>query len=574
MIKETFNILLKLKFLFAKNKNNLLIIVIISLFMVLISIFLPALLSNLLSSLIKLEYQKVFLFLFFIGFIKIINLFLSLLNVKLFYLFRKDFIFSLKQKISQSIFNHNTDFIHFNEKGMYFQRINNDPEKVANHLNQLKDNIMILLTNFGVIFYVIYLNVLIGIIYLFFVFLIMFIRNVGIKKKIRLKKEIYKEQEKTNNDISEILNGIADIKQLNMKNVINKKNEKSFQRIETMNLHADFIYSIFDKLSYVLEWIATFLILLAVMFFYKKGAMQVEDILCIFMYKRYVFSCTDSITHFFNQLSEFNLCCNRILEIISYEDVISPEEQDMICRGEITFKNVHFSYHREKVLNGCSFTIHENEKVLLVGESGSGKTTIFNLLTKLYPVSDGQIFIDGIDINELSENYIRKNISIISQYYYLFDMSIRENLLLVKPSLTDEEMIFVCKRVGIHDFIMSLPNQYETIIGVGGYSLSGGQRQRLAIARTLLINSKIILFDEVTSSLDFENEKLIMDLIHDLEKDHTLLVVCHHSHFFSSFKKIMVLHNQKIENKGGHFYLLKRSEIYRKMCHMKDYKGN
>ena len=564
--KDTINLMKKFNLFLFKQKKRLFLLLVLNVLIVFTSVISPYFISKLITFVLEINYKKVFYMLFIIGMIKIFNLVLLVFNSKVFYNIRSFLLTDLKTSISNSVLNYDMTTFSLNGKGKIFQRINNDPDKLGILINELSHCLIYLFTNFGIIFLIFLINLPIGIIYFIFTLLVFFIRNYGIKKKMELKKLSYELQEDINNNFSEILNGFGDIKRLNMKYNFSKKNNYEFKNIEEVNKKAEIICIIFDKLAYVVESIGTIIVLFISMYFYKNNILSMDNMLSIFIYRSSVFSFSDNINNFNLKLSEFKLTFERILEIISFDifklDVIENKK----CRGNIEFKKVDFSYDNNLfVLKDCSLKINENEKVLIVGDSGSGKTTIFNLISKIFNVPNNKIFIDGNDINNLSEDYIRKHITVISQYYYLFDMSIKDNFLLVKNDATDKEIIDVCKMVGIHDFIISLPLQYDTVIGSGGFNLSGGQRQRLAIARTLLLNSKIILFDEVTSSLDSTLEKLIMDLINKLGGKHTIIVISHNINFFSSFDKILVLNNKKIISHGSHQYLLKHCKKYKEL---------
>lgn len=192
-----------------------------------------------------------------------------------------------------------------------------------------------------------------------------------------------------------------------------------------------------------------------------------------------------------------------------------------------------------------------------------GKTTIFNLLCKMYPINSGEILIENENINELDEDSIRGNITIISQNPYIFNLSIRDNLKLVKENLTEEEMIDACKVAYLDEFIESLPNKYDTIVGEGGIVLSGGQKQRLAIARALIQKTKIILFDEATSSLDNETQAEIQKAINNLKDDYTILIIAHRLSTIVNCNRIMILENGKIQEQGTHEELLERNNTYK-----------
>ena len=217
------------------------------------------------------------------------------------------------------------------------------------------------------------------------------------------------------------------------------------------------------------------------------------------------------------------------------------------------------------VLNGLSFNIKANETVAFVGKSGTGKTTIFNLLCKMYDINQGDITIDKISINELDKDSIRGNITIISQNPYIFNLSIKENLKLVKENLTDKEIKEACKIACLDDFINSLPDKYDTIVGEGGITLSGGQKQRLAIARALIQKTEIILFDEATSALDNETQTKIQEAISNMKGEYTILIIAHRLSTIINSDRILVIDDGKIVGEGTHKELLKKNKVYKEL---------
>ena len=234
-------------------------------------------------------------------------------------------------------------------------------------------------------------------------------------------------------------------------------------------------------------------------------------------------------------------------------------------KGNIEFDDVSFGYLEDKVLKDFSVSIKANEKVAIIGESGSGKSTLLNLLTKAYYKDKGKIKLDGLDIDEITEESLRNSVSIVSQMPYIFNMSIRENFELIKPNVTEEELDDICKKACIYDYIMSLEKKYDSVIGEGGINLSGGQRQRLAIARTLLKGSKVMLFDEATSALDNITQKEIQRAIDNIASEHTIIIVAHRLSTIKNCDKIFVLDKGKIVASGNHDELYKDSEVYRRL---------
>lgn len=233
--------------------------------------------------------------------------------------------------------------------------------------------------------------------------------------------------------------------------------------------------------------------------------------------------------------------------------------------GNFEFKNVTFSYGNDNVLEDINFKINSNETVAFVGKSGSGKSTIFNLLCKMYTVNKGTISVDGIDINELDKDSIRSNITVINQNPYIFNMSLRDNFKMVKENLTENEMIESCKLACLNDFIMTLPNGYDTIIGEGGVNLSGGEKQRVAIARALIQKTKIILFDEATSALDNETQSKIQEAINNMKKDYTIMIIAHRLSTIKNVDRILFINNKKIKAQGTHEELMKECKEYKQL---------
>lgn len=287
------------------------------------------------------------------------------------------------------------------------------------------------------------------------------------------------------------------------------------------------------------------------------------------MYKSKMKYVVNYFVSMMENIKTFNLSANRVYEIIDGEKFRKEKfgniKLDHI-NGDFEFKNVSFSYKKNKeILHDVSFSVKANTTVAFVGKSGSGKSTIFSLLSKLYDVPDNKIFIDGININTLTKDAIRNNMSVITQNPYIFNLSIRDNLLLVKDKVTDREMIKACKTAYLHDFIMNLPDGYDTIIGEGGVTLSGGERQRLAIARALIKKTEIILFDEATSALDNETQEKIQKAIHNLKGKYTILIIAHRLSTIVNSDKIIMIDKGKIVAEGTHQTLMKKSLKYQKL---------
>lgn len=259
---------------------------------------------------------------------------------------------------------------------------------------------------------------------------------------------------------------------------------------------------------------------------------------------------------------------NRILEIIGIdtEDYNNKINLDIID-GDIKIENLNFAYSLKEdyLIKDLSVRIKPNSICAFVGLSGCGKSTLFDLLVRFLEYDKGSISIDGFSIKDLNLKSLRKNVSYIQQENFIYNFSIKENLLLGSPNATMGEIVNACKLANIDSFIDSLPDKYDTLINEKGNSLSGGQKQRLAIARSILRNSKIFLFDEVTSALDGESEYLITESLMELSKNHTVIMIAHRLTTLINIPQIYVFDKGKIVDKGNHEYLIKNSSLYKRL---------
>ncbi len=259
----------------------------------------------------------------------------------------------------------------------------------------------------------------------------------------------------------------------------------------------------------------------------------------------------------------------RIFEYYDKQpDIVSPQNPktpDKIL-GEIEFCDVHFRYNPEKeILKGISFNIPVGKTLAVVGASGAGKSTIASLIPRLYDVTGGSVRFDGIDVRDMSLECLRSNIGVVTQESYLFNASVRENLLFAKPDATDDEMFAACRDANIHDFIMTLPQGYDTLVGNRGFKLSGGEKQRISIARAMLKNPAMLILDEATSSLDSISEFAIQKALGPLLSGRTSLVIAHRLSTVMAADEIIVLDGGVIVQRGTHKDLIKNDGVYKRL---------
>ena len=292
--------------------------------------------------------------------------------------------------------------------------------------------------------------------------------------------------------------------------------------------------------------------------------MQIAMFLLLISYYDKAKESINDIMGFDVSIMEESVSLYRINEIINYGNntlkLDGVVDNDNII-GFIEFKNVSFKYNQIPILKNISFIAKPNQVTAIVGKTGAGKTTIFNLLLKMYKVDKGKILIDDLNIYEYSKDVYNSNISVVNQKTFIFNMSIRANLSLIDSNR--KRQINACKRAGIHDFIMSLPDGYNTILKEDAANISGGQKQLLSLARALLTTSEIILLDEITSSLDPNTTDKIINLLNDLKTDHTLLIITHNKELMKAADNLIVLNNGKIEGIGKHDELIKNNQVYK-----------
>lgn len=250
---------------------------------------------------------------------------------------------------------------------------------------------------------------------------------------------------------------------------------------------------------------------------------------------------------------------------IDIQNCANPVKRRRIS-GDIAFLHVNFAYRPEKpILKDVNFVIPKGCSYALVGPSGAGKTTITNLIPRLFDTTEGMVSIDGIDVRKYDLDDLRRSIGIVTQDTYLFNGTIRENLLYAKSDATEEELTDACKKANIYDFIMSLPEQFDSLVGNRGLKLSGGEKQRVSIARVILKNPEILILDEATSSLDSISENYIQDAVEPLLKGHTSLIIAHRLSTVLSSDRILVVQDGQVLEQGTHRELLKNSAVYREL---------
>lgn len=504
-------------------------------------------------------------------FSNIVTLFESYLNARI----SQGVTYDMKNKLYSHLQNMSYGFFMNKKQGEIITRMTEDVTGIQNVISQtltkaLKNIGTIVITGIT-LFNTNWILALMGIV---FVPLFMIPTRLAGKKRWKIAREIQSNYDESNQILNETLgiSGQMLVKLFNREKDEYDKFEKLNRKVYRLGikelLTGKFFFITINIYSNCLP-LLVYLVGGVLMMKYNIGPEVTVGELSI------IVTLLTKIHHPLNELLNLNVdiarslaLFERIFEYLDAESDIKDCANSIDVgrlHGDIEFKNVSFSYNEnQRILDNVSFKIHTGETFALVGSSGAGKSTLITLLPRLYDVSSGKITIDGIDIKKMTQRSLRENIGMVTQDTYLFNASILENLRYANTDASFEEIVEACKCANIHDFIDSLPEKYDTLVGNRGLRLSGGEKQRISIARVILKNPPIIILDEATSSLDSISESYIQNAIEPLLRDKTALVVAHRLSTIISSDEIAVIEDGKIASMGSHETLLQTSGIYRK----------
>ena len=378
-----------------------------------------------------------------------------------------------------------------------------------------------------------------------------------------------------NSQIEDSLSGIRVVKSFANEDVEMEKFGKGNQRfVDSKRISYRYMGAYNSGLG-ALTTLVTVGVIVAGAVLISDGSMDSTDLITFLLY---VNNCTEPIKKLINFTEQFQNGYSgyeRFLEILAVEPDIAdaPDAVELTdVKGEIVFEDVTFRYEEnlETVLNHINLKVDAGEYIAIAGSSGGGKTTLCSLIPRFYDVDSGRILLDGTDIRQIKLKSLRDHIGIVQQDVYLFAENVMENIRYGRPDASDEEVIAAAKMANAHEFIMELPDGYETDIGQRGVKLSGGQKQRLSIARVFLKNPPILIFDEATSALDNESEKIIQESLEKLAKGRTTFVIAHRLTTIRNAGKILVMTEKGIEEQGPHEELLAKGGIYSRLYRMSE----
>lgn len=554
---------------FKREKKALIILIIISLIISIFNSFGPALMAKVLDYATSSRLDEALKYLLFVvGLALVIDFFDKIVFIRNYNKIQESITNNIKKDVISSYFEIDNKELLKTSSGIFLTRITSDPDNIIDAFDAVRGNFTKILSNIFVFIYIFHINFVLGIITVIGTICVYLVEKSAMDKWNAYRKRRNKLRDRNTTIINEGLKGTHDIKLLNI--VEHFKNKVSCNLDELCN---DTVGSIKVDSGYVflrtivVYTFTTILIVLSI-YFVKFDVIKVSSLIAIFMYKDRLFTSILYLAWTERQLKEFALSAERIFEVIDHSKFKLEHYGNKRVNelsGKIEFKNVYFKYEKDSVLKGVSFNIEPKDTVAVVGKSGSGKTTIVNLISKIYEVDKGSILLDGNNINDLDKYSIRNNISVISQKPYLFNMTIKENLLLVSPDASQKQIENVCKICELHDYIMGLPKKYNTLVGEGGVTLSGGECQRVAIARALLMKTNIILFDEATSALDNETQENIQKAINNISSEYTMIIIAHRLSTIKNCNKIIVIDDGKVSGIGTHNELYKNNEIYKSL---------
>lgn len=553
---------------FVKPKKEFTIILIIWFINLAISIIEPFITAKEYSSIVSVNISNIIKYTLIIFVIHILSTVLSTISSLVSEKYSKKVEIDIQKDITKELFK--LEIKNFDKKGtdFFIERAISDSRQLVLNLGSLRYQIVEIISSCGVVIYILNASIKMFVLLIIFSLILLYIDKKSrdiYEKSYQKRRNIRENQSSTFN---ELIRGIRDIKVLNIRKNMTERIIKGQQEVnETIykeHREQDFFHIVYSFSRNLI----TVITILYSLYLLSINEIDGSLLLIIYMYHHRIMHLTTSFGSLYKGIKEINLNVKNIQDILNNPEY--PKEKfgniSKECfNGNIQFKNVSFKYDELPILKDINLEIKPNSTIGIVGKSGAGKTTIFNLISKLYNVNNGEILIDGVNINDYQESTIRGNISVITQEPYIFNMSIKDNIKIVKPSLTDEELIDKCKMAEIHDYIESLPNKYDTIVGENGAILSGGLKQRLAIARALVKKSEIILLDEATSSLDNELQESVMKAIKNISQEYTILIIAHRLSTIMDCDKIIVLDDGKIKGYDTHKKLIKENEIYKKL---------
>lgn len=534
-----------------------------------ISFFSPLILGKVISSMtITQDFNQAEIYALWFAGLETLGIIIYLIRVPFFKKLENYVKRDVKLKIIKDSFNINIGEYEKLGNGAFITRLTSDLDSLATSFKSISETIVNFVSKIGFIIFVFIISPWLGAFLVAFILIRYFVYQVRIHYFAKMKPWVLRKNETTNSMIGESIRGIKDIKTLGLSdNITNRINE-----LQTDYMKADnaewYVGSVLYHFASFISVICNLLFIFLCVFLIEHGKMDLAVFYSVYVYKNSVMEFAVHLGNLQDYFREMEVSASRVFQLadnnIYTHDMFGNVELPLF-HGNIEFKNVSFEYIKdEKILDDISFKIPANSHVAFVGESGCGKSTIVALICKLYDPNSGVILFDDVNSMSLSQGF-GKNVAMVNQYPYLFNLTIRENMQLVKRDVTDEEIYEALKFANAYDFVVELPEKLDSFLGEGGTRLSGGQKQRICIARAMLKDSKIVIFDEATSALDNISQELVMNQVEELKKDKTIITIAHRLSTIENCDIIYFLDKGKIVDSGSHEYLLKNNKKYAKL---------
>ena len=480
--------------------------------------------------------------------------------------------------------------------GEFTQRIVGDPNRIIGSLDTLIQYVSVIISAIVVTTYVFFLNWIIALVIVGVTIIAIIVDIIRVKLRNKNQNKALKLNDQVYSIVNEVVKSERDIKTSGLENKLEFTTKEKYNRYIEQNIKTAKINISLNMLRIFITNIGIYGTLLLGIFLMEKGLVTISIFMVIYSYNGTLRSFPAYLSSLLNVFSDIKIHTRRIKQLFDEEEYVTEKFGNVRLenvKGEIKFDKVGFKYKvydykrdektdklekslksENEVLKDLSFIIEPNTTVAFVGKSGSGKSTILSLMAKMLETDSGQVLIDGVDIKDLDKETLRKSISLVNQFPYIFDMSIKENLLLAKENATDEEIENAIKDSYLDEFVKTLPEGLDTVVGESGIKLSGGQRQRLAIARALLRKSSIIIFDESTSSLDNFAQEHIKKCIDGLKGKSTIVIVAHRLSTIKNVDKIYFLEEGKISDTGTFDKLYKTNKEFKDMFTLENLQEN
>lgn len=419
-----------------------------------------------------------------------------------------------------------------------------------------------LFNSLAIVLVLLIFNWRIGLLALAGVILYLLTTELAVHKSTSLSSVRQHTQETLVESVLEYIQGLGIIKSFGMEKASGASVEDAIGASCRDNLKLTYTCVPFDALKQAVVRVFSFMLLLVSVLFYAQGTISLVHGLLMVLASFMVFNDLEGAGNMASLLQMLAASMDTVNEI-EKTPVMDESGNDVVPKTEeIVFQNVDFSYADRKILDNVSFTIPEKTTTAIVGPSGAGKTTMCNLIARFWDVNGGKITIGGTDVRDFKLDSLMKNISMVFQNVYLFADTIENNIKFGCPDATHEQVVEAAKKACCHEFISSLPEGYETVVGEGGGTLSGGEKQRISIARAMLKNAPIIILDEATSSVDPENEEELQKAIAALTHDKTIIMIAHRLKTVKNADQILVLNHAHIVQQGTHEELMKEEGLY------------